>query len=111
MSVAAFRSIRALSREDTTFLTRYALGIAIEVAVALWLLAIAKGAYAWAVWIAYLIFASAGLAAFIGLAWCWFWFVGRALGWFLATALIMIGACLLILGPSVGWGGIPGFGR
>jgi len=83
------------------FLLRYALGIAIEITVAVWLLSMARGEYAWAAWIAYLILASAALATVIGLAWCWLLFAGRGLGWYLAAVLSVAGAWLLISGTGL----------
>ena len=87
---------RPISRQDTNFLLRYALGIAIEIAVAVWLLSVARGDYAWSAWIAYLILASAAVATFVGLSWCWLRFGLRGLGWYLAALVSVMGAWLLI---------------
>ena len=75
--MAIFQDIRPINRQDTMFLLRYALAIAIEIAVAFWLLSVARDEYAWAAWIAYLILTSAALATFIGLSWCWLWLAER----------------------------------
>jgi hypothetical protein len=82
------------------FLLQYALGIAIEITVAFWLLSVASGEYAWAAWIAYLILISAALATLTGLAWCWLVFVQRGLGWYVAAVLSVVGAWLLTSGTK-----------
>ena len=98
----AFPSIGSMKRQDRVFLVRYVLAIAVEIIVALWLLGVAKGDFAWATWIAYPILVSAALASLVGLAWCWFWVVGRGWGWFFAAVLSLIAAGLLIWGPRFG---------
>lgn len=109
--MTAFRDVSATNREGTSFLVRYALGIAIEIAVALWLLSVAKGDFAWAVWLAYLVLASAVLATLIGVSWCWLWLIGGGLGWFVTAVLFVVAAWFLTSGAKLGWDGIPGFGR
>jgi hypothetical protein len=99
--VAIIRDIRPIDRRDTMFLLRYALGIAIEIAVAVWLLSVASGEFAWAAWLAYLILASAALATLVGLSWCWLLFAGRGLGWYLAAILSVVGAWLVISGTKL----------
>jgi apolipoprotein N-acyltransferase len=101
--VEIFRDIRPISRQDTMFLLRYTLGIAIEIAVAFWLLSVARGEYAWAAWIAYLILTVAALATLIGLSWCCLWFADRALGWSLAAILCLVGAWLLTSWTKLSW--------
>jgi|SRR5580698_9482843 hypothetical protein len=101
---------RTISPQDTAFLLRYTLGIAIEFAVAFCLLSVAKGEFAWAAWIAYLIFISAGLAALVEVSWCWVWFTGRGLGWFLAAVLSLVGAWLLTSGTKFSWDAIVNLG-
>lgn len=107
----AFPNVRSINRHDTLFLTRYVLAIAVEITVAIWLLSIAKGEFAWATWIAYLILASAALATLIGLSWCWFWLVGRGFGWFFAAMLSVVVALLLISGPTINWHAVVDLGR
>lgn len=109
--MTGFRGISSISREGTTFLMRYALGITIEIAVALWLLSVAKGDFAWAVWLAYLILASAALATFIGLSWCWLWLIGSGLGWFVTAVLFVGAAWLLTSGTRLSLDILPGLGR
>ena len=109
--MAIFQDIRQISRQDTMFLLRYALGIAIELAVAFWLLSVARGDYAWAAWIAYLILISAALATFIGLLWCWLWLAERGLGWYFAAILVVVSAWILTSGAKLSWDTIVGLGR
>lgn len=111
MPVAIFRDIHPINRQDTMFLLRYALGIAIEIAVAFWLLSVARGEFAWAAWIAYLILTSAALATLIGLSWCWLWFAERGLGWYLAAILSLVGMWLLTSGIKLSWDAIVDLGR
>jgi hypothetical protein len=109
--VAILRDIRPISRQDTMFLLRYVLEIAIEIAVAFWLLSVASGEFAWAAWLAYLILSSAALAALIGLFWCWLWFAERGIGWFLAAILSLIGLWFLTSGTKFSWDAIVDLGR
>lgn len=95
----AFVNIRSINRHNALFVARYVLAITVEVVVALWLLSIAKDEYAWAALLAYVILASAALATFVGLAWCWVWFVGRGGGWFFAAMVSVLVALFLIFGP------------
>jgi hypothetical protein len=90
---------------------RYALWIAIELTVAVWLLSVAKGGFAWATWIAYLILVSAALATLIGVLWCWLRFAERGVGWYLAAILSLLVAWLLISGPKFSWDTIIDLGR
>ena len=108
--MAIFRDIRALNRQDTIFLVRYTLAITIEIAVAFLLLSVARGEYAWAAWIAYLILAMAALATFIGLSWCWLWFAERGVGWYLAAILALVGTWLLTSGAKLSWDAIVDLG-
>ena len=101
--MAKFRDILTINRLDAMFLLRYVLGIAVEIAVAFWLLSVARDGFAWAAWIAYLILTSAALATLILLSWCWLRFVDRRLGWSLAAILSVLGAWLLTSGPKVNW--------
>jgi hypothetical protein len=103
MPVAILRDISPINRRYAMFFLRYALGIAIEIAVAFWLLSVARGEFAWAAWIAYLILTSAALATLIGLAWCWFWLAARELGWYLAAILSLVGAWLLVSETKFSW--------
>jgi hypothetical protein len=109
--VAILRDIRPISRQDTIFLLRYVLEIAVEIAVAFWLLSVARGEFAWAAWLAYLILCSAALAALIGVFWCWLWFTERGVGWFLAAVLSLIGTWLLTSGTKFNWDAIVDLGR
>ena len=104
--MATFRDTLPISRQDAMFLLRYALGIAIEIAVAFWLLSVARGEFAWAAWVAYLILTSAALATVIGLSWCWLWFAKRGLGWYLAAILSLVGAWLLTTRTKPSWDAI-----
>jgi hypothetical protein len=105
--VAFIRDIHPISRHDMMFLLRYAAGILIEIAIAFWLLHVARGGFAWAAWLAYLILASAALAALIGLSWCWLWLVESRLGWYLAAILSLLGTWLLTSGTKFSsWGAI-----
>ena len=106
MPETAFRGIRGMSAEDTAFLVRYSLVITIEIAVAVLLLTVAKGSFAWAVWIAYLILGFAAVAALIGVSWCWLCFVGAGFGWLLTTLVTLAVAAILIAGPDIHWHGI-----
>lgn len=109
--MAIFPDTRSISRENAMFLLRYTLAIAVEIAVAFWLLFVARDQYAWAAWLAYLILASAALATFIGLSWCWLWLAERRLGWYLAAILSVLGAWLLTSGPKLSWNAIVDLGR
>ncbi len=101
--VATLQELRSAQGRDRRTLFRFLLGIVVEVAVAFWLLSVAKGEYAWTVWIAYLILASAALATLVALAWYGLWFAEHGLGWYMAAFLSIIGACLLIWGPKINW--------
>ena len=101
--MAVLRDAPVISRQDTIVLLRYALGIAIEITVAFWLLSVARDQFAWAAWIAYLILAVATLATLIGLSWFWLRFAGRWLGWGLVTVLCLFGTWLLASGTKLSW--------
>jgi hypothetical protein len=100
--VEIFPDARQISRPDAMFLVRYGLGISVEIAVAFWLLSVARGEFAWAAWIAYAILTSAALATLIGLSWCWLRFVEHGLVWCLAAILSLLVAWLLISGTKFG---------
>jgi hypothetical protein len=108
--VTIFQDIRQINRQDKMFLVRYALAIAIEIAVAVWLLSVARDEYAWAAWIAYLILISAALATFIGLLWCWLWLAERGLGWYFAAILAVVSAWILTSGAKLSWDAIVSLG-
>jgi len=99
--VEIFRDVRQISRPDAMLLVRYGLGISVEIAVAFWLLSVAKGEFAWAAWIAYVILTSAALATLIGLTWCWLWFVEHGLVWCLAAILSLLVVWLLTSGTKL----------
>ena len=98
---------RHFAPEEALINLKYALGIATEVAIAIWFLNAADGKSNWLAWIAYALFATSGLATVFGLFWYWLWFAERGFGaWYLAVVPTLIGIGLAYVGMRLSSDGL-----
>jgi hypothetical protein len=86
-----------LPAKDAVNNMKYGIGIAVDAAIAYWLLS------AGSTWLAGILFAGAALAMLIGLVWYWIWFTQRrAAVWCLAGVTLLVGIGLLSAGSWFG---------
>ncbi len=86
---------------------KYALGVFLNIAIALWLLSVARGEYAWLAWIAYFQLTLAALMILAGICGYWLWFAERGLSlWYSAALSFVVGAGLLAGGTRLNWDGM-----